>query len=160
DNYDLKSAQAALRVAHANVAAQRGAFFPTVAANYSASRQKAATADLTVPTNSGNPFFTLHTAQLTIAYVPDVFGLNRRTVESLEATAESQRLQLEATYLTLTANIALGAVHEASVRGQIDATQKIIKIERELLVFLKQQFDAGQVSEVDVAAQEAALAQA
>src|SRR5262249_17346925 len=78
----------------------------------------------------------------------------------LEAQAESQRFQLEATYLTLTSNIALAAVQEASVRGQIDATQKIISIEKELLTFLRRQFNAGQVSEVDVAAQEAALAQA
>jgi len=161
DNFDLKVAQAALRVAHANVQAQRGAFFPTIAGNYSASRQKAATAeDLTPPTNSGTPYFTLHTAQLTIAYVPDVFGGTRRQVESLEAQAEAQRFQLEATYLTLTSNIALAAVQEASVRGQIDATQKIIRIERELLDLLRRQLEAGQVSEVDVAAQEAALAQA
>jgi NodT family efflux transporter outer membrane factor (OMF) lipoprotein len=159
DNYDLKTAQAALRVAHANVEAQRGAFFPTIAANYNALRQKASE-DVSPPGPTTSPFLGLHTAQLTIAYVPDVFGLNQRTVESLEATAESQRLALEATYLTLTSNIALGAVQEASVRGQIDATEKIIKIEKELLAFLKQQLTAGQVSEVDVAAQEAALAQA
>jgi len=161
DNYDLKTAQAALRVAHATVEAQRGAFFPTITGSYLPSRQKAATAeDLSPPTVSGTPFFTLHTAQLNIAYVPDVFGGIRRQVESLEATAESQRLALEATYLTLTSNIALGAVNEASIRGQIDATEKIIKIEKELLVFLKQQFTAGLVSQVDVAGQEAALAQA
>jgi NodT family efflux transporter outer membrane factor (OMF) lipoprotein len=159
DNLDLKSAQAALRVAHANVEAQRGAYFPTIAANYNALRQKASE-DVSPPGPTSSPYLGLHTAQLTVTYVPDVFGLNRRTVESLEAQAEAQRLQLEATYLTLTANIALGAVQEASVRGQIDATQKIIKIEKELLGFLKQQRDAGQVSEVDVAAQEAALAQA
>src|SRR5215471_5772718 len=161
DNYDLKTAQAALRVAHANVQAQRGAFFPTINASYLPSRQKAATAeDLSPPTSSGTPFFTLHTAQLTIAYVPDVFGGIRRQVESLEAMAQSQRFQLEATYLTLTSNIALAAVQEASVRGQIDATQKIISIVKELLGLLRRQLEAGQVSEVDVAAQEAALAQA
>jgi NodT family efflux transporter outer membrane factor (OMF) lipoprotein len=159
DSPDLQSAQAALRVAHANVEAQRGAFFPTIQGEYNATRQKAS-GDVSPPGPTTSPYLGLHTAQLSIAYIPDVFGLNRRTVESLEATAESQRLALEATYLTLTANIALGAVQEASVRGQIDATQKIIKIERELLGFLKQQLNAGQVSEVDVAAQEAALAQA
>jgi NodT family efflux transporter outer membrane factor (OMF) lipoprotein len=159
DNHDLRSAQAALRIAHANVEAQRGAFFPTIAGNYAATRQKASQ-DVSPPGPTNSPYLGLHTLQLTVAYVPDVFGLNRRTVESLEATAESQRLQLEATYLTLTSNIALAAVQEASVRGQIDATERIIKIERDLLVFLKQQRDAGQVSEVDVAAQEAALAQA
>jgi NodT family efflux transporter outer membrane factor (OMF) lipoprotein len=161
DNFELKAAQAALRVAHANVEAQRGAFFPTINASYLPSRQKSATAeDLTPPTNSGTAYFTLHTAQLTIAYVPDVFGGIRRQVESLEALAQVTRFQLEATHLTLTSNIALAAVQEASVRGQIDATQKIIKIEKELLALLRRQLDAGQVSEVDVAAQEAALAAA
>jgi NodT family efflux transporter outer membrane factor (OMF) lipoprotein len=159
DNYDLKAAQAALRVAHANVEAQRGSFFPTIAANYNAFREKAST-DVSPPGNTPSPYLGLHTAQLTIDYVPDVFGLNVRTVESLKAQAEMQRLQIEATYLTLTSNVALAAVQEASVRGQIDATQKIIKIETDLLKFLKQQLDAGLVSEVDVAAQEAALAQA
>src|SRR5262249_56679504 len=80
--------------------------------------------------------------------------------ESLQAVAQAQRFQLEATYLTLTSNIALAAVQESSVRGQIDATQKIIGIEKDLLALLRRQLDAGQVSEVDVAAQEAALAQA
>ena len=160
DNYDLKTAQAALRVAHANYEAQRGAFFPVIGADYSATRQKVATEVLTSSTPSGSPFFSLHTGQLTVSYVPDVFGLNRRQVESLEAVAESQRFTLEATYLTLTSNIALAAVQEASVRGQFDATEKIIKIEKELLTLLKHQFEAGQVSQVDVAAQEAALAQA
>jgi NodT family efflux transporter outer membrane factor (OMF) lipoprotein len=159
DNYDLKAAEAALRVAHANVEAQRGAFFPTIAANYNAFREKAST-DVSPPGSTPSPYLGLHTAQLTIDYVPDVFGLNQRTVESLKSQAEVQRLQIEATYLTLTSNVALAAVQEASVRGQIDATQKIIKIETDLLKFLKQQLDAGLVSEVDVAAQEAALAQA
>jgi NodT family efflux transporter outer membrane factor (OMF) lipoprotein len=160
DNYDLKAAQAALRVAHANTRAQIGAFFPLVSANYSPSRQKTATGDLAPLSNSGDPFLTLHTGQLTVSYVADVFGGNRRLVESLAAQEESQRFTLEATYLTLTSNIALAAVQEASVRGLIGATERIIKIEKELLGVLRRQLDAGQVSEVDVAAQEAALAQA
>lgn len=83
-NYDLKTAQATLRVAVANAEAQRGVFYPTVLANYAPTRQKTATADLAAPTNSGSPFYALHTAQLSISYVPDVFGGNRRQVESLE----------------------------------------------------------------------------
>lgn len=159
-NFDVKAAQAALRAADANLQAQRGAFFPTIAGNYTPTRQKVATGDLGSPTNSGSPYYTLHTAQLTVSYVPDVFGGIRRQAETLEAQAEAARYQLEATYLTLTSNIALSAIQEASIRGQIDATRKIIKIQKELLGILKQQLDAGQVSEIDVAAQEAALAQA
>ena len=56
-----------------------------------------------------------------------MFGGTRRQIESLAAQAEYQRFQLEATYLTLTSNVVVAAVQEASLRGQIAATQDIIK---------------------------------
>src|SRR5262249_7542116 len=65
----------------------------------------------------------------------------------------------EAAYLTLTSNIVLAAVQEASLRGQIDATQKIIKVARDLLDLLRKQQGVGQIAEADVVQQEAALAQ-
>ncbi len=105
-------------------------------------------------------FYSLNTASLTIAYTPDVWGLNQRQVESAEAQAELQRYQLEAAYLTLTSNLVLAAVQEASLRGQIAATKKIIAIEKELLDLLRRQKDLGQISNADVLAQDAALAQA
>jgi NodT family efflux transporter outer membrane factor (OMF) lipoprotein len=132
DNYDLKSAQAALRVAHANYEAQKGAFFPAVGVNETSSRQKVATADLISPTISGSPFFTLHTAQLTVSYVPDVFGGVRRQVEAASAQAEAQSFMLEATYLTLTSNIALAAIQEASLVAQLRETTDAVDAEKKL----------------------------
>jgi NodT family efflux transporter outer membrane factor (OMF) lipoprotein len=129
DNHDLKAVQAALRVAHANYKAQQGALYPLVAANVSSSDQKAATSVLSSPTVSGDPFYTLQTAQLTISYVPDVFGGIRRQVEAGSAQEESQRFMLEAAYLTLTSNIALAAIQEASLNAQIKATEQAIKDE-------------------------------
>ena len=58
-----------------------------------------------------------------MSYTFDIWGLNRRTVELLEALADTQRFQVEAAYLALTANIAVAAVTEASLRGQIEATR-------------------------------------
>ena len=159
DNNDLQAAQAALRAANANVQAQRGFFYPTIAANYSDVPQKVASSVLVPSTPTATPFFTLQTAQLTIAYAPDVFGANRRQVESLEAQSEAQRFQLEATYLTLTSNLALGAVQEASLRAQIGATHRVITIEKELLELTRRQFNTGQIGRIDLATQEAALAQ-
>jgi len=46
------------------------------------------------------------------------------------------------------------------LRGQIEATEGTIKAESDLLAILRKQYDLGQVSMADVAAQEAALAQA
>jgi NodT family efflux transporter outer membrane factor (OMF) lipoprotein len=51
-------------------------------------------------------------------------------------------------------------VQEASLRAQIMATQSIIKIESDLLDLVRRQRTLGQLAEADVAAQEAALAQA
>src|SRR5712671_6072887 len=146
NNPDLAAAQAALRVSQANLAAGRGAFFPAIDANFSATRQKPQISGPAVPDDNGNlvlppesPTFNLFTGQVLVSYTPDVFGGIRRNVESLQALSDNQRFQLEATYLTLTSNIVLAAVQEASLRGQIEATQKIIKIASDLLALLRRQ---------------------
>jgi NodT family efflux transporter outer membrane factor (OMF) lipoprotein len=158
-NPDLEAAQAALRVAFENVYAQEGFFYPSVDASVSPSRQKNPTAVLAPTLASGTPIFNLFTAQVSVSYAPDVFGLNRRTVESLAAQADAQRFALEATYLTLTSNVVTGAIQEASLRAQIQATQEIVEIERQLLDLLRRQNALGQIAEADVVAQEATLAQ-
>src|SRR5271166_1224355 len=160
NNPTLPAAQAALGQAWENVYAAQGAFFPTAVAGYSASRNKTATGVVFTSASSGPPFFTLHTAQVVVSYAPDVFGGTRRQVESLMATAEFQRYQVEATYLTLTSNVVAAAVQEASLRAQIAATEEIIKIETEALAILQKQLALGQVAGADVAAVEATLAQA
>jgi len=68
--------------------------------------------------------------------------------------------QLEAAYLTLTSNVVAAAVQEASLRGQISATEEFIKIETQSLGILRKQLELGQVAGADVAAVEATLAQA
>jgi NodT family efflux transporter outer membrane factor (OMF) lipoprotein len=158
-NPGVEAAQAALRQAHELARAQRGAFFPTVQGGYSATRQRVS-GDLSSPLNSGESVFTLHTAQLSISYAPDVFGLNRRQVESLQAHAAQQRFQLEATYLTLATNVVSAAIQEAGLRAQIAAAREIIAINTRSLDLLRRQLAAGYIAGVDVAAQEAALAQA
>ena len=158
-NPSMQSAQAALRAADENLAAQIGMFAPTVQGSFSSNRTKNAGGSVSGSTTQTSPVTNLHTAQVSVAYTPDVWGGNWRQVEGLEAQAEAQRFQLEATYLTLTSNVVVAAITEASLRGQIAATEEIIKGERELLDILQRQFALGQIAEADVVAQEAALAQ-
>ncbi len=157
-NPDLEAAQAALRGARENVYAQQGAYFPSVDANFNPTRQKTGSA-LTSPLASNANIYSLHTAQVSVAYTIDVFGGNRRQVESLEAQADSQRFELEATYLTLTSNVVAGAIEEAALRGQIAAVKRIIEVQAESLELLARQYALGQIAQADVVAQEAALAQ-
>ena len=180
-NPTIASAQAALVQAQELVYAQQGYFFPTVAANYDFERQKIA-GNLTLdnaPGVQGNGdnllppvqdlnsyphthplFYNMHTAEVTVGFVPDVFGANRRQVESLAAQRDAQRFALEATYITLASNVVAAAIQEASLRAQIEATRQIIAAEEKSLQILRDQFQLGFAMRIDVAAQEAALGQA
>src|SRR5580704_18942812 len=99
-NPDIKGAQAALLVARENVLAQKGAFYPTVAGSFSATRAKTSK-ELSPATASGALYYSLYTPRVNVSYVPDVFGLNRRTVESLQAQAEQARFDLAAEHIRL-----------------------------------------------------------
>ena len=157
-NPTLQAAQATLRQANENVAAQKGSFFPQVQAGYDFTRNRDATGTLQPVLNSGAPVYNLHTAQVSVSYVFDIFGANRRQVESLQAQADSQRYQLEAAYLTLTSNVVTAAIEEASLRAQIAATTQIIDSERESARILHRQFELGSIAQTDVMAIDAAVA--
>jgi len=158
-NPTLDSAMAALRQASENVHAQEGKYFPLIQANYTPMREQIAQSVVGNEPIPGVSTFNLHTAQGLISYTFDLWGLNRRTVESLQAQAESQRFLVEAAYLTLTSNVVAAAVQEASLRDQIAATHKIIDINSDMLGILRKQFDTGYANRIDVAVQEAQLAQ-
>jgi NodT family efflux transporter outer membrane factor (OMF) lipoprotein len=179
-NPTIAAAQASLRQAQELVYAQRGFFFPTVAAVTQAERHK-----VSGNTNSSETigvqgsglnklpevedphhfphnlpsYYSFYTAELTVGFVPDVFGGNRRQVESLAAQADAQRFALEATYITLACNVVAAAIQEASLRAQIQATREIIAADEKSLQILRDQFRLGFAMRIDVAAQEAALAQ-
>src|ERR1700723_3671777 len=161
-NPNLQAAEAAIKIARSNALAQRGLFLPQVTGNSSTQQILVANPQQipTIPTQGPQDQFSLVTNQLTVSFVPDIWGGNFRAVESLDATAEQQLFQLEAAYLTLTSNVVTAAIQEASLRGQIEATQRIIAIERHLLDILKRQQSFGQAAQADVLAQDAALAQA
>jgi NodT family efflux transporter outer membrane factor (OMF) lipoprotein len=157
-NPNLQAAEAAIKVAQFNAQAQRGLFFPQVTGNTAPSSQLFSNNVASDP--SSQLKYGLYTNQLTVNFTPDIWGENLRAVESLDAVTEQQSFQLEAAYLALTANVVTAAIQEASLRGQIAAVQRIVTIECNLLEILKRQFSFGQAAQVDVLAQDAALAQA
>lgn len=159
NNSDLKAGQATLDAARENVLAQRGLYYPSVSASASVTRQKTA-AELAPTPNTGALSFDLFVPQLNVSYAPDVFGLNKRMVESLSAQAEQARFALLATRITLTANLVAAVIQEASLKSQIAATEKLITSEQSALRILQDQSSRGYANRLDVAAQENQLAQA
>lgn len=157
-NPDLKSAQEALAVARENVLAQRGAYYPSVSGGFSASRQKQPGTLAPVPSNNA-VLYSLFTPQLSVSYVPDVFGLNRRTVESLQAQEDQARFQMIATYTTLTSNVVVAAIQEAALQAEVDATRELVDINSKMAGIVKYQLDKGYAGALDFTAQQAQLAQ-
>lgn len=158
NNPDLKAAQAALLAAREGVLAQRGAYYPSVSADFSATRQ--GQSGVIAPTLASNALaYNLFTPEVTVSYVPDVFGLNRRTVESVEAQAQAVHFQMIATYNTLVANVVATAIQQGSVQLQIEATHQLIDIDTNILQTLRYQLSKGYANGLDVAAQESQLAQ-
>jgi len=177
-NPTIEAAQAALAQAQQNVIAQQGFFYPTVGVSYTPSRNKLAGnmggnspglqgngtliqtySNPAGPKYNGPAYYNFHVAQLNVGYVPDVFGMRRRQVESAEAQAQMQQMQLQATYITLASNVVAAAFQEASLRAQIEAVNRVIALNRENLEIMRSQLKLGFVAEIDVLAQEAALAQ-
>jgi NodT family efflux transporter outer membrane factor (OMF) lipoprotein len=154
----LEAARHALRAAKEEVAVQRGAYYPQVSASLQPSHQQFAQT-LSSPLQSNESTYNLTTTQVSVSYTPDLFGANRRAVESLVAQADQQRFELEAARLTLASNVVLAAINDASLRAQIGETQAIIADQQTTLASFRRQFQLGQASAADVAAQEALLAQ-
>ena len=155
NNADLKAAQAALSVARENTLAGRGVFYPSVSASFSASRVKDPSGSLApVPSNNAS-LYNLYTPQVSISYAPDLFGLNRRTLESSQAQQQAVRFQMIAAQITLSTNVVAAVVQQA----QIDATRDLIDINMHMVEVLRYQLAKGYAARLDLAAQEGQLAQ-
>src|ERR1700676_4955324 len=105
-NPTVTAAQAALAQAQELVRAQRGFYFPTGSAGFQAERVKVAgnntqSSSLGIQANGNNLgqpvqaavplYYQFFTAQLSVGSVPEVFGANRRQVETLAAQTDAQR---------------------------------------------------------------------
>ena len=161
-NPNIDAAHAALRQAHDLYKAHRASLFsPTVQGSFSATRAKNPVETLANPTSlpQENPYYNLFTAQLDLSYMPDVFGGSRRALEASRAQVEATRFELIATYVTLSSNVVNIAVQEASLRGQIAATERLLALQHQLTDTVQHQQSIGTASTADLLQQQATEAQ-
>ncbi len=153
----IEAAEAALRQAAENRRARFGSLFPSLNADFSATRRKITGGTFGQPDYPGS-IYSLHNASVQVSYTLDLFGGVRRSLEDLDAKIEFERFQLEAARLALAANIVTSAVREASVRERIQATREIIAADEKILDLVRKKSEIGSASLSDVLSQEAQLA--
>src|SRR5690348_7387493 len=134
----ITAAEAALRQAEETAKAAGGSLFPSLDANVGATRAK----ESGIQTGTGKALgpYTVYNAGVSVGYVFDIFGGVRRGIEAQQAQADVSRAQLDATYLTLAANVITASLQEASLREQVKATHEIVdSLKQELDIAQKQQ---------------------
>jgi NodT family efflux transporter outer membrane factor (OMF) lipoprotein len=158
-NPDVHAAEAALRQAHELYAAQRTTLWPTAQGSFNGTRSQFAPGTLTSPTVAPSPTYNLYTATLNVSYVPDVFGGVRRAIEASHAQEQVTQFQLEAAYLTLTSNVVVTAIQEASLRGQVAATERLLELQKQVTAKVRGQQALGTASKLDLLVQQSVEAQ-
>ncbi|KQY86164.1 efflux transporter outer membrane subunit [Pelomonas sp. Root1444] len=148
NNRDLRVAAANIEAARATAAARDADLWPTVNAGLTGSR---------VPNASGGITSTYQAGLQVSAYEVDLFGRLR----SLGSAAQAQLLAAEANQLAVR-NALVAAVATAEIALQAD--EALLKLTRDTLAsreqslgLIRQRFDGGIASELDLRAGESAL---
>ena len=157
---DVTTAEATLRQAQEQAEAAAGGLGPQLDANYQLQRARIAGVLATPLADASNYLYTLHTAQVTVAYPIDVFGGIRNRIVSARAAAEVASDRLDAARATAVANLVLAVIQHASLEAQIEATRSAIARNRDLVALLERRRALGDAGEADVVAQRTALATA
>src|SRR3984957_19723046 len=99
-NPNLQAAEAAIKVARYNALAQRGLYFPQISGSSNGSDSLFANPGQLpqIPTAGPQSQFTLVTNQLTVSFVPDVWGANFRGFENLDTGRGKKCFQLKAPF--------------------------------------------------------------
>lgn len=142
-NMTLQAAEARLRQSQHLLMAGNGVFYPWLDARFEASRQRNSAVRQGLTTTDS--IFNLLTLSGTISYTLDLFGGARRTVEGLQAQVDQQTWLMQATYLTLTANVVNAAIARAAYAGQIEATEQLIDLQLQQLRSTEAQVRGGTV---------------
>jgi len=142
-NPGLEAAEASLRQSEDSLRSGYGIFYPQLAADAAASRQRFA--PLSFGQTAAPNVFNLFTLSASVRYALDVFGGDRRMIEALGAQDDLQRATEQATYLTLLANIVNTVIARAAYHAEVDATRQLITLEREQVGLAEVQARAGTV---------------
>ena len=140
-NLTLQIAEARLRQSKDALQAGKGVFYPQLSVSLDQTRQNYNPA--IVGAQSGSGVFNLTTVSANVSYVLDVFGANRRAVESLGAQVEAQRANVRAAYLILTGNITNTIMTIGAYSDLIAEIRALITLEGEQLAIDEKRYRAG-----------------
>lgn len=148
NNYSLAQADHNLAGAREQLRAQIGeSMFPTVDAVVQSNRQRA----LGLPTMGPQTnLYNVFAGEISASYTFDLFGVERYANSALAAQVDAQSYQLDAARRTLAANLVIAAINSASLRAQIDASERLVTLADADVAELQRREALGAVSHDEV----------
>lgn len=148
-NQNIKAAEAAYRSAHAEVGVQRGALFPTISANASATESHGRG---TGGTQSGGSATTRreYRAGFQADWQIDLWGRIRRTIEGAAATAEASAADLAAARLSAQGELAAAYFQMRAAEEQKRRLDASVAAFQESLTIAQNRYEVGVAALGDV----------
>lgn len=148
-NLDVATAKARVREARANYRQTLETLYPTLRGTGAATRQRSAAG------RSGEASGPLTTSQFQAGFDAgweiDFFGKNERGAEAARHAVEAADEQLRLSLLTLIGDVASNYVQARGYQARITLAQRTAATQRQTAKLTRTRFEAGAVSEVDLA---------
>ncbi|MCC7267290.1 MAG: efflux transporter outer membrane subunit [Caulobacteraceae bacterium] len=141
-NQTLASADAALERARANLSVVSGGAGVQLDGKASVVRERVNTAAFGIE-GFPSPTISLYSIGVGASFDFDLFGGERRRIESAEAQAQAQAARTDAAYLTLSGEVVLRAIEIAALREQIDALEEVTADSRRTVEMTRRAVEAG-----------------
>jgi len=159
-NQSLKAAQAQFAQARATVRYNRAAYYPTITAGVSATRERYSANrplnPLTLNPLTGKSVTQAETENdliipVDMSYEPDVWGRVRRTVEAARADAQATLADLESVRLSVHAELAVDYFQARELDAEAQLLDDTVASYMKQLELTDNRYKGGVASQVDVA---------
>lgn len=157
-NQNVKQAEAQYQEARALVKEVQSAYFPTVSAAPSITRELTSRASTSGSPNSGSPnTVNLFDLPLTASWEPDFWGAVTFAVRTAKAEAQASAAQLEGMQLSMQAELASDYFSMAAIDMQTALLNSAVDSYQKALQLTLARFNGGVASNADVAQAKAQL---
>jgi NodT family efflux transporter outer membrane factor (OMF) lipoprotein len=158
-NFDIAVAIAQITQADAQVRIAGAPLLPTIDLNASDTASKASRQLSTGGGAGGSPFSRLYATSLSASYVIDFWGKNRSALNAAIETSIASRYNREVVTITALTTVADTYFQILAARDRLRIARRNLEDSSRILFLIKQQFDVGTASDLNVAQQESLVEQ-
>jgi outer membrane protein, multidrug efflux system len=158
-NFDIAAAVARIIQADAASKIAGAPLFPSVDLNASATRTRSSQATGSSSTGGGGSERATYQAALNASYEIDFWGKNRATSEAAQEIAIASRFDRDTVVISTEVSVATAYFLVLSSQDRLRIARQNVEAANRVLTLIKQRFEAGTASALEVAQQETLLAQ-